>query len=193
MNQCKATAKGSGERCRRAPIAGGSVCRVHGGAAPQVKAKAERELAAKAVTADAMAVLALEGLEPVESPLEALAALAAESLAMKSALAARVNALDSMTNTSGQGVESVKVEVALYERALDRGARFLDMLAKAGFEERRTALEEAEALMIAQVLANTVNKLELDDGKKALAIQIVQAELKALGSSPAAIRGELAS
>jgi hypothetical protein len=193
MNQCKATAKGSGERCRRAPIAGGSVCRVHGGAAPQVKAKAERERAARAVTADAMAVLALEGLEPVESPLDALAALAAESLAMKTALAARVNALDSMTNTSGQGVESVKVEVALYERALDRGARFLDMLTRAGFEERRTALEEAQALMVARVLANTVNKLELDPERKALALQVVQSELRALDSSPAPIRGELAS
>lgn len=193
MNQCKATAKGSGQRCRRRPIAGGTVCRAHGGAAPQVKARAARGLAARAVTADAMAVLALEGLEPVERPLDALAALAAESLAMKTALAARVNALDGMTNTSGQGVETLRVEVALYERALDRGARFLDLLTRAGFEERRTAISERDALAMATALANVVRKLELDPARLQLARELITAELKALGSSPTAVQGELAS
>jgi hypothetical protein len=42
---CTATAKSTGERCRRSPIAGGIVCRVHGGAAPRVKAAAARRLA----------------------------------------------------------------------------------------------------------------------------------------------------
>ncbi len=42
-NQCVGHKK-NGERCRRAAIAGGTVCRVHGGAAPAVKAAARARL-----------------------------------------------------------------------------------------------------------------------------------------------------
>ena len=52
---CTATAKGSGKRCQRAPIQGATVCRMHGGAAPQVKAKAEERL--RALQAPALAAL----------------------------------------------------------------------------------------------------------------------------------------
>lgn len=44
--QCTATAKGSGARCKRRPIPGGTVCVKHGGGAPQVQAKAEERLRA---------------------------------------------------------------------------------------------------------------------------------------------------
>jgi len=39
-----ARSKRSRERCRRAPIPGGTVCMMHGGAAPQVAAAARRRL-----------------------------------------------------------------------------------------------------------------------------------------------------
>ena len=44
--QCSATSKRSGTRCRRPPIRGGSVCSMHGGAAPQVRLAAGERLAA---------------------------------------------------------------------------------------------------------------------------------------------------
>lgn len=43
--RCTAKAKRSGKQCQGTAIPGGTVCRVHGGAAPQVKAKAELRLA----------------------------------------------------------------------------------------------------------------------------------------------------
>jgi len=43
--QCKAT-NNRGQRCRYSPIPGGTVCRFHGGAAPQVKAAAMERLRA---------------------------------------------------------------------------------------------------------------------------------------------------
>ncbi len=43
--QCTATNR-QGKRCGKPPILGGKVCRMHGGAAPQVKAKAEARLRA---------------------------------------------------------------------------------------------------------------------------------------------------
>jgi hypothetical protein len=43
-HRCTATAKASGEQCLRPAIPGGSVCRKHGGGAPQVKAAADRRI-----------------------------------------------------------------------------------------------------------------------------------------------------
>lgn len=42
--QCSAMSKGSGQRCRRKAILGGTVCPMHGGAARQVKEAAQRRL-----------------------------------------------------------------------------------------------------------------------------------------------------
>lgn len=52
--QCEATAKSTGERCQNYAIKGSNVCRVHGGGAEQVKAKAQERLdrMADEVTAD---------------------------------------------------------------------------------------------------------------------------------------------
>lgn len=44
--RCTATSKQSGQRCRRRPIVGGSVCVMHGGGAPQVRAAADARLLA---------------------------------------------------------------------------------------------------------------------------------------------------
>jgi hypothetical protein len=44
--QCTAKAHSTGKRCSRSAIAGGTVCRVHGGAAPQVVRSARERLAA---------------------------------------------------------------------------------------------------------------------------------------------------
>jgi hypothetical protein len=44
--QCKAHSKQTGKQCGRKAIPGGTVCRYHGGAAPQVIAKAEERLKA---------------------------------------------------------------------------------------------------------------------------------------------------
>lgn len=42
--QCTAKAKKTGNRCKRAPIPGGTVCVMHGGAAPQVRNAATRRI-----------------------------------------------------------------------------------------------------------------------------------------------------
>lgn len=42
--QCTARSKRTGEQCKRPSMLGGNVCRSHGGAAPQTRAKAQRRL-----------------------------------------------------------------------------------------------------------------------------------------------------
>lgn len=43
--RCTATAKGTGERCRKLAIRGGKVCQTHGGGAPQVRERAADRVA----------------------------------------------------------------------------------------------------------------------------------------------------
>lgn len=42
--RCEATAKSTGERCKNPPMKGTNVCRMHGGAAKQVREKAQERL-----------------------------------------------------------------------------------------------------------------------------------------------------
>jgi len=49
--RCTATAKSTGERCKRGAIPGGNVCSMHGGKAPQVQQKAQERLDAMADSA----------------------------------------------------------------------------------------------------------------------------------------------
>lgn len=44
--QCAGKSKQSGQRCKRRPIPGGTVCKIHGGGNPRVKAKADERLRA---------------------------------------------------------------------------------------------------------------------------------------------------
>lgn len=177
--QCKATAR-SGEQCSNPPIQGGTVCRMHGGGAPAVKAAAARRKAAEAVQAEAQAILAHEGFAGVTDPLEEISRLANEALAVKTASAARVNALTSISTTSKLGVDSLAVEVALYERAMDRAGRFLDLLVKSGFEQRRIELDQRTAEQFVRVMKSVLNRLDLTPEQTVLVGTVVPEELRAL-------------
>jgi hypothetical protein len=186
---CSARAKATGERCQRAPIRGATVCYVHGGQAKQVRAAAARRLAAEKVESDVKNAIAFESREGVTDPLGALALLADEALAMKEALAGRVNSLRSIRYSAhGAGTEQLRAEVALYERALDRAARFLDLLAKSGFEERRTQLAEAEGRLVVHALQAIFARLGLTAEQRAMLPTVVPEELRRI----AVVRGELA-
>lgn len=74
----------SGGTCRQWPIAGGTVCRMHGGSAPQVKQAAEARIKA---LAEGRALARLEEL--LESPLDSVALAAAKDLLDRAGYAAR--------------------------------------------------------------------------------------------------------
>jgi hypothetical protein len=179
--RCTAHAKSTGERCRQYPKPGSKVCHYHGGAAGQVVAAAQRRLQVQAVEAEVDAELAYQQVEGVTNPLEALSMLAGEALMLKEAMAARVNALKSLSySAAGTGTEQLRSEVALYERALDRTARFLDLLVKSGFEEKRIALEAARAAVMIQVLDRIFDRLELSPAQRVLIGTVVPQEFRAV-------------
>jgi len=78
--QCTATANSTGERCQRAAIKGSNVCYVHGGAAKQVKEKAQERLNRMA---DSTTATIQEQIEDLEQEYEA-AEDAEEKLAIMS-------------------------------------------------------------------------------------------------------------
>jgi hypothetical protein len=149
---------------------------MHGAGASQVRAKAQARQVASKVKAEAGAALAYEGLAGIDDPLEVLGRVAAEALAMKDALAARVNALTDLR--SPVGVEQLRVEVALYERALDRSAKFLDLLARSDFRERQIELQQAQASIVVQAFQEVLSQLRLSPGDHNTAIRVF---LRAIG------------
>lgn len=178
--QCTAH-KRNGARCTRWAIAGGTTCPSHGGSAPAVKAAAQRRLLARQAEAEASAVLAHEGLARVEDPLGQLGLLASEVLAFKDALARRVNAIRGELSTiNSLGTEALRVEVELYERALDRSGKFLDMLVRNGFEEKRVRLQEAQAAALFGALNRTLMAAGLNPEQLEAARAQLAQELRAL-------------
>lgn len=150
----KCTGKANhGGRCKNWPIRGGRVCGAHGGKAPQVKAAAARRLAEDRIRRG----LADFDITPIADPLTELAQLAGEVVGWKDALRARVNEItgaraerhdaedDGVRYTSDIGTEQLRAEVALFERAMDRCAAVLGMIAKLNIDERLARITEAQA------------------------------------------------
>ena len=159
--RCRARSKRSGQRCKRAAIVGGTVCSMHGGNTPAVRAAAERRAMVAEVTADAEAILAHEAVEPIDDPILVLGELAAEVRAMVKALGARVNALRDLSYTSVIGTEQARTELTLLGQYQDRLARILTSLSKFNLDERRVQLTEAQALVIFGVLDTFIQRLQL--------------------------------
>lgn len=131
-----------GEPCGNRPLKGQSVCKFHGGGAPQAKAAAVR----RQVEVEARQVLAELGVSPVADPLEALLKLAGQVLAWQEATAALVNGLeDGIRYRGANGAEQLRAEISLYERAMDRAVAVLSAIARLNIDERLVAVTERQA------------------------------------------------
>lgn len=133
----------SGRPCRVGPMTGAVVCRVHGGNG------AQQRIAKKNIAeAEAERILAEVAVIPIGNPIDELAALAAEALAIKDHFANIINEIDVIRYQDDKGGEQLRSEVALYERAIDRSEKFLTGLVKIDFEQKRIALEEKRAHLV---------------------------------------------
>lgn len=104
---------------------------MHGGKTPVVLAAAQRRLA------ESRARQALDevGIREIDNPLAELKALTAEVVAWKDVVANHVAALEDRFRTSDEkGSDKARAEVELYERALDRSGKFLEMWARLGID-----------------------------------------------------------
>jgi hypothetical protein len=159
VGQCTAHTT-AGNPCRRQAIKGGTVCYVHGGAAPQTKAAAHRRLA----EAEAAESIRDVVVAPISNPLEALAEVAEEARAWQGHIAAKVAELDAMDGMSPVSrTEYLRPLVALYERSMDRTAKFLADWVRLGFDERMVALHERQADLVDRFLTLVLDDLDLDE------------------------------
>lgn len=182
--QCTATSKRSGERCKNRPPRGARTCRFHGSANARSVAAAARRVAEasalQAIRADSEAVLSYAASMPIDDPLDVLARLASEAAAWKDALGARVNALTAIRFESDTGSEQLRAEVVLYERAIDRMARLLEVLVKLDFEGRRVRMSEAQGALVAEVIRAVLADLGLTAEQRERVPEVVPRHLRLL-------------
>lgn len=153
--QCKGTSK-SGERCKRWAMVGQQVCPIHGGRATQNRKAAEQRIAEEKAR---RMLVRLGEVTPVTNHLEALRQLAGEVIAFKDWCREQAEKVaDCMRYESSMGIEQLRSEMALYERAQDRCAMVLTSLARVDIDSRLAAVEEAKALMMAEALSKSLAK-----------------------------------
>jgi hypothetical protein len=159
--QCAGTVKSTGKRCTRPPIKGGTVCRVHGGAAPQVKAKAARN----ALTMRINGQLVREHIDPVTDPVSYYARLAGEMWAFKELAAQQMEELDDWVLTlTGPGNtelgEQARAVIGVYQAAVAQCDRTLGNMVRLGLD--------AEALRVSQERPSREQGERLAAGVKAV-------------------------
>ena len=142
--RCKAH-RTDGQPCTAYAVNGATVCAIHGGRSPQVKAAAERRLLEERAQRE---LVRFSDAAPVGNPLAELLKLAGEAAAWRQACERRVQALQEVRYESAQRLEQLRAEVGMYERA----QRFcLDVNAavtRLDIDERLARVKEAVAQML---------------------------------------------
>jgi hypothetical protein len=161
--RCVAIARRSGFQCTRPAIAGATVCRAHGGAAPQVRAHAlvRAELSkwtlGEAVDDPGEVLLRLvtQSRMRVDAYSAELEKLVAESPTLRDALVG-----DAMGEFGKVG-EYIRGLAQLESLERDRLATFASKAVQAGLGERQVRLAERQGEMLAAVLSRILDNSSL--------------------------------
>lgn len=156
---CKARAKSTGQRCTKKAIEGATVCRVHGGAAPQVRAAAAKRIG--------LAQAFVSGDRRPAWEILADALHAADTLM-----------LDARVKLTQDG-EPVTVEALdKFLSALDRAQKFAKTVLDAGVEERRTQAAEALTGQLVGYVRRAMASLELAPAVRGSIERAIAAEIR---------------
>lgn len=146
--RCQAHSKRqAGAQCQSHPVRGLTVCKTHGGGSPQSKAASATWQAAEQLKQK----LGTLTVVPVDNPLLELQHLAGEARAWKELCAAHVARLERMRYGT-EGGEAIRGEILLFERAMDRCASVLALIAKLNIDERLVKIAEGQKEMILRAL-----------------------------------------
>lgn len=145
--QCTARSKRSGERCKRAPIIGGTVCAMHGGKAPAVAAAAESRVQSEKAEQELRRLwVGLQDADPVQDPVASMARLAGALETMLDQVGEVVNTVK--TTAAGANLSQVRGEIVLLERIASLLGRTLDSMARLGIAERHVELQAEQAAVV---------------------------------------------
>jgi hypothetical protein len=154
---------------------GGTVCRKHGGGAPQVRAAAARREAEDEVRRG----LAQLDVTPIEDPFTELSKLAGQVVVWKDQLADKVNELTAVRyEAMGAGTEQLRAEVALFERALDRCASVLGLIAKLDIDTRLARISERQADAVIRAVDAAISAAGITGPAAVQAKQVAARELR---------------
>ena len=166
--RCKAKSKQTGKRCGNWPLPGMDVCRLHGGGARQVKAKAAERL----LTARIRGELAKAEITPITDPAAAYADLAGEQWAFKELARQQIEVLESWASWSEGAGEQIKASVQVYTAALTAMQKTLADMLRIGLSaealraaKERPSREQAEALQ--RVIDGLLGGLDLSAEQRA--------------------------
>lgn len=191
--RCNGTASAGG-RCRKQPLKGATVCRTHGGSAPQVKAAAEQRLLERQalVAAEAFGLprevdphtALLEELHRTAGAVQWLGAIVADlqqsEIAWGRVKETRGTELEKGADKGTTYAAQTNAFVRLWQEERDRLAKVAKTCVDVGIEERRVRLAESAGQQLAAVIRAVLDRLELTDGQRSLAVQVVPDELRRL-------------
>lgn len=180
--QCGATARTTGQRCRRAAIIGGSVCTVHGGAAGQVRAAADRR---RSEDEARRAVGRLGLIADDVDPATVLLREVGRSAAVVDWIGARVAGIDVGAVVTDKGPAPL-IEAWLGER--QQLVRASQAAIRCGVAQRQVELAEQHGALIAVVLRAVLDDpaLGLDDERRRAADGVVHRHLVAIAAGETA-------
>lgn len=191
-SQCRATSKRSGQRCKKPPMKGGTVCAMHGGKSPGALAAAQVRLERRKAT------LAVEtfGLPREIDPHTALLEELHRTAGAVEWLGAIVADLKQNQITWGQkrrktggedhGVTyeaGVNAWVAEWRAERKQLLEVSKTCIGVGIEERRVRIAEEAGRQLAGVIRAVLDRLDLTDEQRALSLVVVPEEFRALGEA----------
>jgi hypothetical protein len=190
--RCTATSKQSGERCKRLAIPGGTVCVMHGGASPAVRAAAEERLQEQAAdrVAEDLARKLWQGLDavPVLDPVAKLQLLAGQLSGMADELGARVNEMKSIAG--GDSLTQLRAEASLLEKTIGHLRGLLVDMARLGIAEQRIQLEQDKARMVAVALQEGMDAVGMSPEQREVFSRAYVARLRIVDAGTA-VAGEV--
>ena len=183
-------------RCMAWPAAGAPTCRMHGGAAPQVRAAAARRVEHARAEADAWAFGIPEDIDPAEAITREIRATAGAVTWLR----AQVAALDpaeitwgitkrrtGMTPAGAVDVTEHRAEVNVLVRLLgeqqDRLIKASEIAIRLGVELRRVRLAEQEGQLMAGIFKAALADAGLDADTLDRAYAALARRLRAVGQS----------
>lgn len=175
--RCVAQSRQHERRCNNWRTPGHMVCRFHGSATRAAKAKA-RERQVETQVAKAIEKL---NITPVDNPLLELKKLAGEVIAWKEAIKAHVEQLTKLRYETEMGGEQIRAEVVLFERALDRCAAVLGLIAKLNIDDRLATIEEAKVQLVVDAVEASLDELDIPVPTQAKAKLGVARRLRSAG------------
>lgn len=177
--RCKATNR-AGEQCGRPPMRGGRVCASHGGKSPRMLAAAERNLA------EAEAVREVTRLSDARGPLtlpevyQEMLKAAGIAVAWRDLLEAKVSNLEDYGTATGGAVQ-VRADVQLFERAMDRTGKVLELIARLDLDSRLVHITEEMGQQIYRATHTAMVEADLTPEQEARFRAAITRELRSLG------------